>query len=108
MEVRREVGEFHEVAEVLDRAVATAAVQVTDERRPVVGGKDRVHPPDLDVVGRVAGVLGELPGSGSLDELASQAAREANPLPLDVGTAVSKKTKRVGVAAELDADLLED
>ena len=54
------VGELHEVPEVLDRAVAPAAVEVADERRAVVRGEDGVRPADLDVVVRVAGDLGEL------------------------------------------------
>ena len=43
------VGQLHEVAEVLDRAVAPAVVEVADERRAVVRGEDRVRPADLDV-----------------------------------------------------------
>ena len=42
------------------RAVAPAAVEVAHERRAVVRREDRVHPADLDVACRVAGVLGEL------------------------------------------------
>ena len=60
MQVGRGVGELHEVAEVLDRAVAPAVVEVAHERRAVVRGEDRVHPADLDVALRVAGELGEL------------------------------------------------
>ena len=43
VEVRAHVRELHEVAEVLDRAVAPAVVEVADERRAVVRGEDRVR-----------------------------------------------------------------
>ena len=108
MEVRGEVGQLHEVAEVLDRAVAPAAVEVAHERRAVVGREDRVHPADLDVAFRVARVLGELAWRGRLDDLAAHAPREADPLALDIGTGVAEQAEGVGVAAELEADLLED
>ena len=102
------VGQLHEVAEVLDRAVAPAAVEVAHERRAVVRGEDRVHPADLDVALRVARVLGELARRGRLDDLAAHPAREADALAVDVGAGVAEQAERVGVAAELDADLLED
>ena len=35
-------------------------------------------------------------------------AREADPLAVDVGAGLAEEAQRVGVAAELDADLLED
>ena len=108
MHVRRGVRELHEVAEVLDRAVAPAAVQVAHERRAVVRREDRVHPADLDVARLVARVLGELPRRGRLDDLPAHAARETDALALDVGAGVAEQPKRVGVAAELETDLLED
>ena len=66
--MRRHVGQLHEVAEVLDRAVAPPVVQVADERRAVVRGEDRVHPADLDVPLRVPRVLGELARRARLDD----------------------------------------
>ena len=95
VEVRAHVGELHEVAEVLDRAVAPAVVEVADERRAVVRGEDGVHPADLDVVRLVPGVLGELARRGRLDDLAGQPAREADPLALDVGAGVAEQAQRV-------------
>ena len=108
VEVGRDVGQLHEVAEVLDRAVAPAAVEVAHERRAVVRREDRVHPADLDVPLRVARVLGELARRGRLDDLAAHPAREADPLAVDVGAGVAQQAEGVGVAAELEADLLED
>ncbi len=91
VEVRREVRQLHEVAEVLDRAVAAAAVQVADERRPVVGREHRVRSADLDVVRLVARVLRELSWRGRLDDLATHPAREPDPLALDVGAGVGEQ-----------------
>ena len=66
------------------------------------------RPADLDVVRRVAGVLGEHARRGGLDDLAAHPAREADALALDVGAGIAEEAERVGVAAELQADLLED
>ena len=108
VEMRRHVGELHEVPEVLDRAVAAAAVQVAHERRAVVRGEDRVHPADLDVPFRVARVLGELAWRGRLDDRAAHPAREPDPLPVDGRAGLAQDPEGVGIAAELEADLLED
>ena len=108
MQMRRQVGQLHEVAEVLDRAVAPAVVQVAHERRAVVRGEDRRVAADPDVVRLVPGVLDELARRGCLDDLAAHPAREAHALALDVGSAVAQDAERLGVVAELDADLLED
>ena len=67
VQVRRHVGELHEVLEVLDRAVAAPAVQVADERRAVRRSEDGVHAADLDVVRGVARVLREALGRRRLD-----------------------------------------
>ena len=65
-------------------------------------------PADLDVVVRVAGDLGELARRRGLDDLASHAEREADALALDVGAGVAEESEGYLVAAELEADLLED
>ncbi len=108
VEMRRHVGQLHEVAEVLDRAVPAAAVQVADERRAVVRGEHRVHAADLDVPLGVARVLGELARRARLDDRAAHPAREADALALDVGAGLAEQPERVRVAAELETDLLED
>ena len=102
------VGQLHEVAEVLDRAVAAAAVEVAHERRAVVRGEDRMHAADLDVARRVPRVLGELAWRGRLDDRAAQPARETDPLPVDGRAGLTEDPQGIGVAAELEADLLED
>ena len=93
VEVRRGVGQLHQVAEVLDRAVAPAAVEVADERRAVVRGEDRVHPADLDVPLRVAGELGELARGRGLDDPAAHPAREADPDAVDVGAGTAERAQ---------------
>ena len=108
VEVRRGVGQLHEVPEVLDRAVTPAVVEVAHERRAVVRCEYRVHPADLDVVGVVACVLGELARGAGLDDLAAHPAGEADQLAVDVGAGVTQRPEGIRVAAEDDADLLED
>ena len=109
VEVRRGVGQLHEVAEVLDGAVAPAAVEVAHERRAVVRGEDRVHPADLDVVpASFRAYWVNWRGARRLDDRAAHPAREADPLAVDVGARLPQQPERVRVAAEVDADLLED
>ena len=102
------VGQLHEVAEVLDRGVAPAVVEVVDERRAVGRHEDHVRVADLDAPGRVAGALGEDPRRRGLDDRAAHAAREADPLALDVGAGAAEDLGRLGEVDDLDADLLEE
>ncbi len=108
VEPRRDVGELHEVAEVLDRPVAPSAVEVADEGRAVRGREDRVRAAEDDAALGVAGDLGELARRGRLHELAADAAREADALAVDVCAGVAEELDRVGGVAEVDPDLLED
>ena len=100
---RRRVRELHEVAEVLDRPVPAAAVEVADERRAVGRREDRPVPAEDDVVRAVPGDLGELRRRRRLDERAAQAAREPHPLAVDGRACVREELERVGRAVELDA-----
>ena len=104
----RQVGELHEVAEVLDVRVPAAFVEVVDERRAVGGGEHRVRAADLDVARGIPGVLRELARRRRLDQPAAQASRHAHPLAVDVRTRGLPDCERFRVLAELDADLLED
>ena len=52
-----------------------------------------MHPADLDVVRLVPRVLGELARRGRLDDLAAHAAREPDPLALDVGAGVASAAR---------------
>ena len=105
---RRRVGELHEVAEVLDRPVPAAAVEVADERRAVGRREDRPVPAEDDVVRAVPGDLRELRRRRRLDERAAQAAREPHPLAVDGRARRREELERVGRVVELDPDLLED
>ena len=106
--MRAHVGELHEVAEVLDRPVAPAVVEVANERRAVVRGEDRGHAANLDAVRRVARVLGELARRGGLHDLPAHPARKPDALALDVRAGVLEQADRHGIAAELEAHFLED
>ena len=79
-----EIGELHEIAEILDRAVAPALVEIVDERRAVVGREHRRLAADLHAALGVAGVLGVDGGRGRA-ELLGQPLGKAHALALDVG-----------------------
>ena len=102
------VGQLHEVAEVLDRGVAPALVEVVDERRAVGRHEDHVRVADLHAPRRVPGELGEDPGRRGLDQGAAHPAREADPLAVDVGAGAAEDLGRLGEVDDLDADLLEE
>ena len=56
----------------------------------------------------VARVLGELARRAGLHDRAAHPAREADAHAVDVGAGVVQQSNRLGVAPELEADLLED
>ena len=108
VEGRARVGELHEVAEVLDRGVAPAVVEVVDERRAVGRHEDHVRVADDDAALGVAGALGEDPRRRGLDQLAAHAALEADAGALDVGAGPAEDLDRLGEVDDLDADFLEE
>ena len=102
-----EVGELHEVAEVLDCRVAPSFVEAADERRAVGWSEHHVRTADARAPLRVARMLDEFARRGVGDELASEAARNPDPLALNVGPGVAPQRERLRIVPELDADLLE-
>ena len=102
-----EVGELHEVAEILDGRVAAPLVEVVDERRPVGRREDDVRVPDLDIARGIASALGEHGGRAGPDDLAAHASREADARAGHVGAGASKDLEGLREVADLDADLLE-
>src|SRR3954451_5154709 len=105
---RRHVRKLHEVAEVLDRAVATATLEIADERRAVGRREDGGGCTEVHGGGRVARVLVELLGRRRLNELSRESSREANPFTVDVAAGLSQEFVCVGRLAEVDPDGLED
>src|SRR5690606_3058193 len=99
------VGELGEVAEVLDRGVPPAAVQVAHERAAVGGGEDHMGVADLHAPLRVAGVLGVPGRGGRLDDLAAHPFGETHPGAVDVGAVVGEDPQRLGEVHDLDAHL---
>ncbi len=104
----RHVGELHEVTEILDARVTPAFIDVADEGRPVGGRKNGAIAADHDAARRVACVLHEFLGSRAGDDGAAHPAGKAHALALDVGACVTQDLQRLGVIAEVDADLFED
>ena len=72
--------------EVLDRAVAAAAVEIVDEGRAVDRGEDGVVAADRHVPLRVARMLDELAAGTVAQRLAGEAAGKADARALDVGS----------------------
>jgi hypothetical protein len=103
---RRHVGELHEIAEILDGGIAPPLVEIADERRPVNGREHRGIAADAHRALRVAGVLDEL-GRRRPEQLAHQPLGKPHPLAADVGAGGLPHVERLGVVAELDADLLQ-
>ena len=106
VDIRAYVGELDEVLEVFERPVTAAFVEVVHERRPVIWREHHRVAADRDValgIARMLDVLRRRSGA----EASRQAAREANPLALDVASRFAKEFEGAGKLAELDANFLE-
>src|ERR1700680_620200 len=104
----RHVGKFDEIAKVLDAGVAAALVETAHEGRPVCRREHGVLAADDHAARRVASVLGELARGGALDERSADAPCKLRSPALDVGARRPPDLERLGVVAEIDADLLEN
>jgi hypothetical protein len=107
VEVRAGLRQLDEVAEILDRAEAAAAVQIHHEGAAVGGCEDHGFPTDFNVVRGIPGVLRELRG-GRLQHLAQQARRELDQVALHIRPGPAPMVQRHGVVAELDPGLGQD
>ena len=103
----RGLRELHEVAEILDRAVAAALVEIHDEGRAVGRREDDALAADLHRLGRVARMLGELRRRG-LQDLAQHARLEPHQHAVDLRAGPLPMLERCRIVAELDADLGQD
>ena len=107
VQVRGGVGQFHEVLEVGDGAVAAALLEVVHERRAVGGGEHDVVAADLHRPIRVAGQLGELAWRRGAQS-PHHARLEADGDAVDLGAGGLEQGQRLVVAPDLDAHLGED
>src|SRR3954462_12366046 len=96
------------MAEALDRAVATAAVEISNEGRAVGRREDGRVAAQVHGGRRAPRVLVELPRRGRLDQSSRQAPREPDALAVDIAAGVGQQPVRVRRLTELDADRLED
>jgi hypothetical protein len=106
VQIFRQIGDADEVAEILHRRVAPAAVEVAHEGRAVDRGEHGLVSADLHRLLGVARMLGEAGGRGGA-KLAGESAGDAHALALDIGAGVLPALQRRGVLREGDADLLE-
>ncbi len=103
----RHVGQLHEIAEILDRAVAPAVVEIRDEGRAVDRREHKVVTADFHASGRIARVLGEL-GGRRLDEFLKHALRKTDPLAINLRAGRLPDVQNLRILAELQADLRQD
>jgi hypothetical protein len=103
----REVCELHEVAEVLDGSIPPAAFQVGDEGRAIGGQQHDVIAADRDRRARLAALHAESSGRGRT-ERPDEPGIEAHPGARNRRPGRLEQRERLLVAAELDADFLED
>ncbi len=108
VQVQRLVRELDEVAEVFDRRIAPAVVEVVGERRAVVRGEHGGVATDAHVPLWVAGVLDVLPWRSGLHDLPAHAPRKAHQGAVDRGAGVGEHLQRRRVVADDHPDLLED
>ncbi len=104
---RRHVGELDEVVQVLERAVAPAALEVGHERRAAHRGEDGCIAAEAHVARGVAGEELELLGRGR-EQPPRHAARDVDALAGHVRPGLFPQAQRLRVAPELDPHLLED
>ena len=107
MDGGRHVRELDEVLQVLERAVAAAAIEIVDERRPADRRENGRIAAEAHVALGVARMQREL-ARRRLEQMARESARDVHPLALDVGAGAPPQAQGFRVAPKLDADLLED
>ena len=98
--------QLDEIMQVFERAVATPAIKIGDEWRTSDRREHRGIAPKSYVALRIAGVDGKF--AGALEQSARQSARNAHPLALHVRTCFLPQPQGLRIAAELDADFLQD
>src|SRR3954452_1950081 len=108
VEVQRLVRQLDEVAEVLDRRVPTAVVDVERERRPVVGRKHSGVAADANTARRIPAVLDVFAWRRGLHDLPAHAPRETDSCSVDRCAGVGKNLQRRRVVANLHTDFLQD
>jgi hypothetical protein len=62
----------------------------------------------MDVVCGIAGLLREFAGRGRLDQSPGKATLETHPFAIHVRTGIAQQLERLGITAELHADVLQD
>jgi len=84
MQIGRRIGEFDEIVEILNRAIASALVDIGHKGRAIGGRENRIVSADHDRSRRIAGMLHEFARCRFLDDGADEAVREDDPLPVNL------------------------
>src|ERR1700729_1891359 len=102
------VGEFDEIAEVLDSRITPAFVEASHERGAISRRKHGVGAADDHTARRIARVLSEFTRCAALNERTAHAARKTHALALYIRPGSLPDRNCLGVVAKIDADLLEN
>ncbi len=113
MQARRHVDELGEVAEILDRRIAAAFIEIADEGWAIDGCEDGAVAADHHIVGGVPGIL-RVFARRRLDELPHQPPGKAHAVALGIGcrrlgigTGVLPHADGFLVLVEVDAGFLK-
>ena len=102
------IGQFHEIAEILDRAITPPLVEAAHEWWAGGGRENRPFAADHDVTRRVAGDLGEFARGVGLDQGATHATRHLYQLACHLGAGCAPDLQCLGIVAEFHADLCQN
>ena len=106
MQGRQRVGQFHQTVEIVERAVATPALQVAYERRTVNRREYLMRPANAYRPRRIAGHLRELRRSTG-QQATHQFGGRADAGARDFGARFPPAPQGLRVVAELDTGLLQ-
>jgi len=103
-----EVSELHEVAKILQGAVAPAPIEVGYERRAVRGSENGGGAADAHAARGITRVLNELAWCRAANDLAGEPRRHVHPPLIRDGCArFSPQPDRFGISSDLEADFRE-
>ena len=102
------VRQFHEVAEILDRRVTPALIQVADKRRTVRRHQDRPFAAANNVALGISCMLRVLGRRRFLNDRPAQAAGEAHTFAFHIGARILEQGKRLRKITKFNADFLEN
>ena len=108
MQMRDHLVNLVELDEIVERGIASSLVDIVHEGGTVNRAQHGVAAADLDVVFRIARVLGILPRRRRLDDPAAHAGLEAHPLAVDIGAGVPEIRQDFRVVVKFHAGVAQN